>query len=191
MDVGIQRALEDLATQSSVSRAVFIFCATTLLYIMVGAWVLLALAHARGLTAATVLRVVLLLGLAFIIAKLLNGVVSDPRPYLVDHRPALTAVSHDNGFPSDHVLLASALTVALWWIDRRWIAAFALAALLVMCGRMGVGAHHLEDVVGSALICLAVGIVVGLLPLRGRLEQPLLGAGKPGAARLSQRPASR
>lgn len=72
----------------------------------------------------------------------------------------------------DHVP-ESALTISLWWIDRRWIAPFALATLLVMCGRMGIGAHHLEDVLGSALICLAVGVVVGLLPLRRRLERPL------------------
>jgi membrane-associated phospholipid phosphatase len=173
--LGIQQALENIATQSAAWRAVFIFCATILLYVLAAAWVVVALAHARSLTLASAVRIVALLALAYVIAKLLHGVVSDPRPFLVDHRPALTTVSTDNGFPSDHVLLASALTISLWWIDRRWIVPFALATLVLMCGRMGIGAHHLEDVAGSALICLALGIIVGLVPLRGWLERPVFG----------------
>lgn len=187
MDFGVQRALEDFAIQSGTLRAVFIFCATTLLYALVAGWVVVMLIQARRLTLATAVRVVLLLGLAFIIATLLGTVVSDPRPFLVDHRAPLTSISTDNGFPSDHVLLASALTVTLWWIDRRWLVPFALATLLIMCGRMGIGAHHLEDVLGSAVICVGVGVLLGLVPLRGPLERRLWGAGQPKAGPTRER----
>jgi len=74
--------------------------------------------------------------------QLLEQVTVTPRPYLVTHTRPLIPTSHDNGFPSDHTLLAAALTASLWWIDRRWLGAFALGTLLVLVGRLGVGAHH-------------------------------------------------
>ncbi len=55
--------------------------------------------------------------------------------------------------------------ISLWWIARRYIPLFALGVILVALGRLGVGAHHTLDVVGSFVIVLVVALIIGLIPL--------------------------
>ncbi len=92
----------------------------------------------------------------------------------MEHVRPLIPVARDNGFPSDHTLLAAFLTAALWWIDRRALAAFAVGTLLVMVGRLGVGAHHTLDVLGAVGIVAAAALVVAALPLPVAWNRPLL-----------------
>ena len=47
--------------------------------------------------------------------------------------------------------LAAALTAGLWWLGRRFMVPFAAGTLLIMLGRLGVGAHHTLDVAGSVV----------------------------------------
>jgi undecaprenyl-diphosphatase len=114
---------------------------------------------ALGLLAYVVTKV------AYVVTKLLTHVIVDPRPYLVAHVCPLFPVAHDNGFPSDHTLLAAVLPVSLWWIDRHLMLPLALGTLLVMMGRLGIAAHHTIDVLGSMTIAVAAALVVGALPL--------------------------
>lgn len=92
------------------------------------------------------------------------------------HTHSLIPVSHDNGFPSDHTLLAAALTASLWWIDRRLLLAFAGGTLLVMLGRLGVGVHHTLDVLGAVGIAAVAAVVVRAVPLPATWDRPLLPA---------------
>ena len=173
MNDALQPALYALAASDAPVRAIAIFCAGGLLYAMVALWVLLvASAHAR-LSLTVVARTAVLLVVSLALAKALNHVILDPRPYLVDHVAPLMTVSHDNGFPSDHVLLAAALTATLWWFARRWIALFAIGTLLVLLGRLGVGAHHLLDVAGSIGIVVVVALVLSALPVPPAWNAPL------------------
>jgi undecaprenyl-diphosphatase len=111
---------------------------------------------------------------AYVASRILTGVIYDPRPYLVEHLRPLMALSRDNGFPSDHTLLAAALAASLWWIDRRLVLPFAVGAVLVMLGRLGVGAHHTLDVLGSVAIVTAAAVLAGALPLPVAWKAPLL-----------------
>lgn len=170
----IQQGVQALAAQNGVTRWLAVLCATGVIVLLAAAWLGAALHGRRALTVATAARIVALAVLALLLAKVLTHVVSDPRPYLVDHVPALTPLSRDNGFPSDHTLLAAVLTASLWWIDRRLVLPFAIGAVLVMLGRLGVGAHHTIDVLGSVAITLAAALVARALPLPARWSAPLL-----------------
>ncbi len=161
----LQHALYTLASGHAPLRALAIVCASYLVYVMAVAWVVVAVSRRAALSVAVVARLAVMVALAFLASRLLGGVVADPRPYLVDHLRPLATVSHDNGFPSDHALLAAALTAGLWWIDRRWLPPFAVATVLVMLGRLAIGAHHTLDVTGSVAIVLVAALVAALLPL--------------------------
>jgi membrane-associated phospholipid phosphatase len=161
----IQQGLQTLASQNGVARDAVIVCAVTLLYLLGVSWLLIVVWRHARLTVATMARIVALGLLAYLAAKVLTHVIVDPRPYLVAHVRPLIPVAHDNGFPSDHTLLAAVLTVSLWWIDRRLMLPLALGTLLVMMGRLGSGAHHTIDVLGSVAIAGAAAVVVGALPL--------------------------
>jgi membrane-associated phospholipid phosphatase len=161
----LQQAMQTLATQNDLTRAIFVFCASFLLYLLVAGWLAVALLHHDTLTPATLARLVLLAILAFAAATLLTHVISDPRPYLVEHTQPLTAVATDNGFPSDHTLLAAFLTASLWWIARRALPYFAAGTFVVMLARLGIEAHHTLDVLGSVLIVLVAALTVARIPL--------------------------
>lgn len=92
--------------------------------------------------------------LTYLLALLGNALYYDPRPFVVGHLAPLVAHAADNGFPSDHTLLASALaTVGMYW--NAWLGAVLWAlAILIGVSRVYVGLHHPIDVIGSMAIAL-------------------------------------
>lgn len=174
MQDSLQRALQSLAYHNAAIGDAAIVCAAVLVYVMCAVWlIVLAWRHAT-VTLGAGLRIVALFVLAFAASRVLGHVVIDPRPYIVEHMRPLIALSHDNGFPSDHTLLVAVVATSLWWIDRRWLAIFAVGVVLVAAGRLGIGAHHTLDVVGSAVIAVAATVVAGLIPLPGAWDGRLL-----------------
>lgn len=177
----LQQAMYAFATQSGAATKLVVFCAQYLVFVMALAWLAAAFMARRQLTLDVLARIAVLVVVSYVVAKVLNQVVVDMRPYKVDHETALTAVSNDNGFPSDHVLLAAAIAASLWWINRRLIWPFALLTMFVMLGRLGIAAHHTLDVVGSVAIVVVVATIVALLPLPAALDRPLLAPGEAAA----------
>ena len=176
MQDAIEQAVYALASHNVVAREVVILCAAVVVYLLVLAWLAVVARQQARLTLATTGHVVVLGVLAYLLAKVLGHLIADPRPYLVDHVRPLIPVAHDNGFPSDHTLLAAVLTASLWWIDRRLLPAFAVGTVLVLLGRLGIAAHHTIDVLGS----VGIATVAALVSLRVRLpaawNRPLLPA---------------
>ena len=165
MQDAIEQAVYALASHNIVAREVVILCAAVVVYLLVLAWLAVVARQQARLTLATTGHVVVLGVLAYLLAKVLGHLIADPRPYLVDHVRPLSAVAHDNGFPSDHTLLAAVLTASLWWIDRRLLPVFAVGTVLVLLGRLGIAAHHTIDVLGS----VTIATVAALVSLRVRL----------------------
>jgi undecaprenyl-diphosphatase len=93
------------------------------------------------------------------LAKIGSHLYYDPRPFVSDHVTPYFGHSTDNGFPSDHTLLAAFLAFFTLGYSRRigWI----LAGLTILIGgaRVIAGVHHTVDVVGS---CVIAGIAVGI-----------------------------
>ncbi|HEX6122743.1 MAG TPA: phosphatase PAP2 family protein [Ktedonobacterales bacterium] len=170
----LQQALQDAAVHSSLVGSLAVFCAVYLVFVMAAGWLVVVALERNAITLATIVRVALLVVVSFAVAKVLNHVVSDPRPYLVAHTTPLAPTSGDNGFPSDHTLMAAALTASLWWFARRYLAYFVVGMVLVALGRLGIEAHHTLDVVGSMAIVLVVMLLVSALPLPAALQRPAL-----------------
>jgi undecaprenyl-diphosphatase len=113
--------------------------------------------------------------LAFVCAQVGAAVFNDPRPFTQDHVKPLIAHAADNGFPSDHGLLAALVVAAILLLDVRFVAVFVVLGVLVDWARVGAGIHHVIDVVGSAAF-VALGLVVGyaLGPAIARVVAPRL-----------------
>jgi len=81
-----------------------------------------------------------------------NHVYVDPRPFVVGHFTPLVPHTPDNGFPSDHTLLVSALAAVGFYWQRTLGGVLAALALIVAVARVDVGLHHPIDVIGSIVI---------------------------------------
>ncbi len=171
----VQQTLHALSVHDGVTRVLVIFCASVLVYLLGAAWIV-AVAVAAGhaaLSPAIVVRFVLMGALAYLASHVLTSLVIDPRPYVVAHAAPLVPVAHDNGFPSDHTLLAATLTASLCWIDRRFLVPCVVAVLLIMAGRLGIGAHHTIDVLGSIAVTALAFALASAVRLPSAWARPL------------------
>jgi undecaprenyl-diphosphatase len=90
----------------------------------------------------------------------------EPRPYdLQSHILVLARRSADYSFPSDHAVMAGAVTAGLFLVNRRLGIASAVSALVLAFARVYIGAHWPGDVV-VGLLWGAVVSVGGFLLLR-------------------------
>lgn len=170
----LQSAVQSFAYSSSITRSAAVVCGVYLVFAMAVVWALLALWQHRRISFAVVVRVGALAILSFALSRVFGHLVSDPRPYLVEHIRPLAPTATDNGFPSDHTLLAAFLTASLVWFYRRMIPLFVIGLLLVMAGRMGIAAHHTADVVGSVAIVAVSLPIVAVVPLPRSWSRPVL-----------------
>lgn len=114
-----------------------------------------------------VLRWLIAAGIAGVMAEVFTQIggalYSDPRPFAAGHFHPLIPHAADNGFPSDHALLAAFL-VACVVLIRLWVVVPVVAVLgvLVDWARVGAGIHHPVDVIGSAVF-VAVGAVIAIV----------------------------
>jgi membrane-associated phospholipid phosphatase len=110
-----------------------------------------------------VIACVIMIVLAYAFAKIGNGLYSDPRPFATDHVKPLISHARDNGFPSDHALLAAAIVAAVLFLSPVWWLPFAVLAVLVDWARVGAGLHHVLDVVGSSVIVALAAVIAALV----------------------------
>ena len=156
-----------------------IFAANYLVFIegLVAAALILVLLYrtprARIVRWAVAVGVVVII--AYIAAQIGGAIYNDPRPFVVGHFQPLISHAADNGFPSDHSLLAAVLLAAVALAGVRWVLAILPLAVLVEWARVGAGLHHPIDVVGSDL-CVAVGALAALLiaPALSRIVLPFV-----------------
>lgn len=144
-----------------------VFGAGALIYIdAVAAAVALALLLYRK-PASVILRwsvaAVLTLLLSFLGAQLAAALYNDPRPFVVEHYRPLIAHAADNGFPSDHSLLAAAIVAMVAFARWLWTVPFVLLGGIVEVARVGAGLHHPIDVIGSDVVVGIAAVLVAVL----------------------------
>jgi membrane-associated phospholipid phosphatase len=106
-----------------------------------------------------------------LLAKLGASLIHDPRPFARDGVTPLINSATDNGFPSDHMLLASVIAGIGWFVDRKLGAALVVIAIIIGWGRVAAGVHHIQDVLGAMVMTL-VGYGLVMLTLRFYKHRP-------------------
>lgn len=100
----------------------------------------------------------------------LGASIAERRPYdVLPHVLVLASRSTDFSFPSDHAVMAGAVAAGVLVADRRWGLVAVVAALLMACARVYVGAHFPGDVLAGLAFGAAVTLL-GLLLVRRPLQ---------------------
>lgn len=104
------------------------------------------------------------------VAQPVNHAVAEGRPWQsLPHALILAGRSADFSFPSDHAVMAGAVTAGLLIYSRRLGLVCAVAALLLCFARVYIGAHYPQDVAAGLILGAAVMVISYLivrLPLR-------------------------
>lgn len=95
-----------------------------------------------------------------------NHFYNNPRPFVVGHFAPLIAHDADNGFPSDHVLVAAGIAAIVFVFHRTTGIVLGLIAALIAVSRVYVGVHHAFDVISSFAIAVMSTWVVHLIDKR-------------------------
>jgi undecaprenyl-diphosphatase len=98
--------------------------------------------------------------LAIAIAKLGSNFYFDPRPFVEQNFTPLIPHNADNGFPSDHALLAGAAASIVSFYDKRKGLYLWLIAFFVGLSRIFVGVHHITDILASFLIAFISALII-------------------------------
>ncbi len=136
-----------------------VFSAKYLLYVSVIVAVAYFAKQPRPRQKEMLVFAVILLPFAYAIAKIAGHFYFDPRPFVVGHFTPLIPHAADNGFPSDHTLLASAVAATVFYFNKRLGLLLFVLALFVGAARVLAGVHHPMDIVGSFLAVLIVYII--------------------------------
>ncbi|WP_458318147.1 phosphatase PAP2 family protein [Mycolicibacterium brisbanense] len=86
------------------------------------------------------------------------AVVNEVRPCQALHDIVVLHCNTDPGFPSDHAVMAGAVTAGLWLVRWRLGVLAAIAAAVMAFARVYIGAHYPQDVVAG----LVFGAMVSL-----------------------------
>jgi undecaprenyl-diphosphatase len=95
-------------------------------------------------------------------------IVNEPRPVAMLHGDLhVRAIETGPGFPSGHMLAATALALTLWFIlPRAWRWLSVLWILLVAWSRVYLGVHTPADIISGFAIGLMAVCFVRLLPIK-------------------------
>ena len=120
-------------------------------------------------------RVIVGGALAEVLAVIAGDLYYDTRPFVTAHIVPLIAHARDNGFPSDHALVASFLGFVVLLYSRTVGLGLLLIAVLIGWARVAAHIHHPIDIIGSfvlAAVSVAIVEVVAHVARKWRRERP-------------------
>lgn len=103
--------------------------------------------------------------IALVFSRIATKLYYDPRPFVQEGVKPLISHAADNGFPSDHSLLAMALTAAVFFFHKKVAAGMLLLTFLIGAARVLAKVHSPIDIVGAWLIAIA-GVAAAYIVLR-------------------------
>ncbi len=101
------------------------------------------------------------LPIMYIVAKIAGHFFYNARPFVVGNFTPLIAHAADNGFPSDHTLLAAGIAMIVSLFNKRVGTILWILTIIIAIARVYTGVHHVIDVIGSMVIAVAVTVLVG------------------------------
>lgn len=122
------------------------------LLVTLAAWLQLNAKHKKQFIIVVVVGGIV----TYALAKLGGALFYDTRPFVAGHFTPYFSHAADNGFPSDHTLLASLLAFATLAYKRSYGVILFVIALLIGFSRVVAGVHHVIDIIG-AIVCAALG----------------------------------
>jgi undecaprenyl-diphosphatase len=117
---------------------------------------------------------------ALFLSAIAGALYYSPRPFVAYNIQPLFAHGPDNGFPSQHTVLAMTLTAVIYFYRRNLALAALVMALLVGSARVWAHVHSWIDIAGGIVIGAAAGIA-GVMLARYILSE--INAKKPKAHR--------
>lgn len=112
------------------------------------------------------LAAVLAVAVDSVLVKLLGALWTDPRPFVVDHTTPSIAHNADNGFPSDHTALATAIALVVLTRNRLVGALLLVLAVVLGVARVAAHVHHVPDILGglgAGVVAAASGVALARL----------------------------
>lgn len=103
--------------------------------------------------------------LAVIITLLSSHFIYDPRPFVVDQVKPLIPHTADNGFPSDHTLVAALASMLIFVFNKKEGSLILILSIFVGVSRVLAEVHNPVDIIGSTVIAL-VSILSALTILK-------------------------
>jgi len=101
--------------------------------------------------------------IALALTKLAGALYYDPRPFVAQHMQPLIQHAPDNGFPSDHTVLAGlAAFIVLRYSRTMGLIMLAMTGLLGVA-RVAARVHHPLDIVGALVIAAVAALAGGWL----------------------------
>lgn len=110
--------------------------------------------------------------LIYLVSVIAAHLYYDPRPFVIGHFTPLITHAPDNGFPSDHALLLSAIASVLMFYSRKVALALWIITLLVAIARVYAGIHHPIDIIGSIIISLIISLAVYIFIKHASIQKP-------------------
>lgn len=100
-------------------------------------------------------------GTAYSVKLLLGLLHFRSRPFVMDGITKLIDKSStEASFPSGHTLISFSLAFGIFWMDRKWGAAFLCGALVVALSRVAVGVHYPSDILAGVIIAFLLSNIV-------------------------------
>lgn len=139
---------------SNIPSLIFIFGAKYLYLVVIIVTSIWFLTQSKLKQKEISILICICLPLIFIISLVASHLYYNPRPFVLENFKPLIPHKADNGFPSHHVLLVSAISAVIFLFSRRISLLLWILTLFVGFSRVYVGVHHIIDVIGSILISI-------------------------------------
>lgn len=172
LDLNLFFLLNSLAGQSKIFDALIVFLTAYLPYFL-GLIFLLAL-FSWGYSRREKIRIFLVVFLSAAIARLgvtelIRYFYNRPRPFMIYQAHQLISESGWS-FPSGHSAFFFAMSTVLYFYNKKWGIVFFVASILMNVGRIIAGVHYPSDIIGGAIIGIAVGWLVFALSEKRRVS---------------------
>ncbi len=96
---------------------------------------------------------------AVVLAKAGGSIFYDARPFVADHVASLFPYTADNGFPSDHTLIAAVMAVTIYSVSKKLGLGLLALAIIIGVSRVLANVHHPLDIIGSLIFAGLGGVV--------------------------------